>query len=199
MRITRVTIQRQLIIASLNTKVKGSQSQIMNNNTTKWPRGSPRDILKAFLESFLHTKTPQVMQVPTKCTQNAACKTSREATSNNTIAVTARTTFNDQETHLLRLRWVQSWRNQWLLSVLLESCGCWGGELMLLVRLWQKDYSSERWDEVRIGKWLCLFKVLHISMPIWLELMSSLQLKFECFTLRTACSWQYEVKHGVKR
>ncbi len=126
MRINRVANQRQLSITSFNTKVKGWQSQMMNHSVTKWPRGKAIDILKAFLESFVHTKTAEVMQVPTKCTQNPHCTASREATSNSTIAVTARTAFNDQEMHLLRLiSWAQSWRRtEDLFSVLLGRRSC---------------------------------------------------------------------------
>ena len=119
MRIKQVPNQRQMINTVFNTKNKGSQFQMVNKSATKWTTGNPRDNPKAFLESFVHTKTQPVMQNATRCTQNVACTASREATSNSTIVVTARTAFNDQETHLLRLRWVQSWRIEGLFSV------CW--------------------------------------------------------------------------
>ncbi len=149
MRIMRVPNQRTLIIVSFNTKSKGAQSQMTHSSATKWARGTAKDSLKAFLESFVHTKTAEVMQDTTRCTQNAICTTSRGSTCNSTIAVTARTALNDQEMHLLGLRWVQgflgptlaiwvqsflrctqdtawvqSWRIDDFFSVLLESCSC---------------------------------------------------------------------------
>ncbi len=124
MRIWRVLNQRQLISASFNTKNKGSQSQMIKHSNPKWPTGSPTDNPKEFFESFVHTKTAQVMQKATRWTQNTVCKTSREATSNSKIVVTTRTTFNDQEMLLLRLSWEQSWRIKGLFAVLLENCSC---------------------------------------------------------------------------
>ncbi len=135
MRIKRVPNQRQLIAIVFNTKNKGSQSQMMNNSNTKCATGNPMDNPKALLESFAHTKTVQVMQKETTCTQNAICTTLREATSNNMIVVTARSTFNDQDMHLLRL-WVQSWRIESLFSVLPKSCGCWGEAIMSITFCW---------------------------------------------------------------
>ncbi len=206
MRINRVPNQRQLINASFNTKNMGSQSQMMHNSNTKWPTGNPTDNPKAPLESFVHTTTAQAIQKATRCTQNAACATSREATSNNTIAVTARTTFNDQETHLLRLRWVQSWRNGGLFSVLRESCSCWGEEIMSVMCVAEgpkkvfisSQTSNERRTEVRNGKWLCLFEVLYTSMHIiylaWAEFFLAAA-HFECFMPNTICSWQRHELH----
>ncbi len=184
MRIKRVPNQRQLIATSFSTKNKGPQSQMMNNSTTKWLTGNAIDNLKLFLVSSIHNKPAQVMQKATKCTQNAACTTSRETTSNSAIAVTARTTFNDQEMHLLRLSWVRSWRIEGLLSVFLESC--WVEELMSLVCVCGVG-QSEGFQNVLIRSrtssqeenWGPKWKK---ALPIRLELVSSLQLApFECF------------------
>ncbi len=74
-----------------------------NNSVTKWITGNPRDDPKLFLESFVHNEPALVMQKATRCTPYAACTTSRGTTNNSTIVVTARTTLNDQEMHMLRL------------------------------------------------------------------------------------------------
>ncbi len=126
----RVPNQKQMISTSFSTKNTGSQSQMMKNNTTKWRKGNTTDNPKALLESFVHTKTAQVMQNATRCTPNAACTASRETTSNTTIVAAARTTFNDQEMHMLRLSRGQSWRIEGLFSVLLGGHGCWVVEIM---------------------------------------------------------------------
>jgi hypothetical protein len=121
MRIIWEASKKQLMNASFNTKNMGSQSQMMNKRPKKCETVGTRDNHKAFLESFVQIKKAQVMQKATRCAQNAVCTTS-EATSNSTIAVTARTRFKDQEMHMLQLSLVQSWRNKGCFSVLLESC-----------------------------------------------------------------------------
>jgi hypothetical protein len=65
-----------MIIASFKTKNKDPQSQMLHNSHTKWTTGKYKDSPKAFIESFVHTKTAEVMQDATRCTHNAACTTS---------------------------------------------------------------------------------------------------------------------------
>jgi hypothetical protein len=165
--------QKQLMCASFNTKNKGSQSQMMNSRIKKCAIEGTRDIdNKAFLESFVQTITAQVVQKKTRCAQNAACAASREATSNSTIAVTARTRFKDQEMHMLRLSWVQSWR---LVSVLLESWSCWAEKIMSDILLY-----------------LVAELVTGGEVRSEMELVSAAQ-------FRTTCSLQYEAKRGINR
>ena len=209
MRINSVTNQAQLINASFNTKNKGSQSQMMNNSITKWAPETPRDRPKIFLESFIHNIPAQVMQKATRCTQNAACTTSREATSNSMMVVTARTAFNDKEMHRLRLSCVQSWRIKGFLPVFLGSCSCWVEEIIVgfVCGVGQKDFEracirsrtrlreenwSQKWENGTVSLKFSIFPYLS---DLRLEVVSSLQ----PLQLSLNAFFRVQAKHGIKR